>query len=766
LNEKKKPFNILILSLTLISLIIFQSLFTTSNYYIINEKENEEFTDINSSLQNTIIKQWINNPTFESPIEPGWFWENGSEGDNSDMNATTSFNQTNYEVLGDTKTFNVVSGTINSSTSPGWKYFNKAGFLPPDTAEIRSYGCYVYHYWFDDPNQFPSAQWRTNVSVPIDMSDYVITSASLEVIVNATVDEDVDTPNDQEDGVTRLMPDYWENYAKGDSVTFYAQITDLGYNYPLYTIASNETEYLGQNIPADLTISDSPLESVDEIDLIAALNSAFEKDPSHSNFTLTLGIDIYCEDNLEVNDPDTFSDLIIKTCNLTFTCQKRIDRFTALSWNQIGNNLSGSNIQITNANFNFDYKIDNDWPMSAPLSEIRFYINDKIFNEGNIKLSTASTTLQEAKSGGFNVLGFVEKDINISVSIEVYLKDTFELNETITISIDNVYLNITYIETLPDYGTDYLLYLDSVDKTLDPLLEIPIGEVINLTLKFTDIIGNHLSGAEILITGGRLRENLTEDFSLEHYWIMINTTERLDFGANLLTIEASYPDYQSKLIYPRITVRKINAEIIPTTGLNVVNIRPGENVPLQIWLNNTDYSGNIIGAVVTYSYSHGDGVLTDLDNDGIYEGIIQNLLPGSHVVTISALVGDDYQVNSLELTINAFSPPNPLFDLLVYILMGGIVIVSGVILLYQTHFKYPPTIRKIRKLKKKIRKEKKLKKLEITTRENIISNNITDKTASIYEEPSLPIMKKKTSDKKVLNINNDQKFKNEEGDLD
>ena len=98
--------------------------------------------------------------------------------------------------------------------------------------------------------------------------------------------------------------------------------------------------------------------------------------------------------------------------------------------------------------------------------------------------------------------------------------------------------------------------------------------------------------------------------------------------------------------------------------------------------------------------------------------------------------------------------------------MGGIVVVSGVILLYQTHFKYPPTIRKIRKLKKKIRKEKKLKKLEITTRENIISNSITDKTASIYEEPSLPIMKKKTSDKKVLNINNDQKFKNEEGDLD
>ena len=752
--EKRKRLNILILSLILIYLIIFQFTFTIPNYQVFIEQDNKEITDLNSSLQNTIKKQWINNPTFESPIEPGWFWENGSEGDNSDMDAITTLGQANFRVLGEELTFTLVSGVVNSSTSLGWKQFRNGDFQYPTTAEINSAGCEVYHYWHDDTNQAPSVHWKKNVSVPVDMSDYVISSASLEIKYNASVNADIDTPNDP---VT--------NFAIGDSVTFYSQISDLGYNPPIYTVAENKTKYLGQNSPSFLSFSDRTLETVSELDLITALNSAFEKDPDHSNFTLTLGIDIYSEDNEPGTDNDHFDSLIIRSCNLTLTVKKKIDHSTSLSWNQVGNHINGSNVQITEANFNFKYKVDKNWPSDAPLSEIRFYINDKVYSEGITKISSATTTFQEARLGGFNVLGFIEKGVNITVSIEVFLKDNFNLNENIDISIDEVYLNITYIETLPDYESDYLLYFDSVDKTLDPLLEVPIGEVINLTLKFTDIMGIHLSRANILITGSRLRENLTENVALGQYTIMLNTTERLDLGANLLTIKALYPDYQTKLIYPRITVRKINAEIIPTSGLNVVNIKPGENVPLQIWLNDTDHGNNITGAVVTYSYSNGDGILTDPDNDGIYEGIIQNLLPGSHMVTINALVGDDYQVQSFQLTINAFSPPNPLLDLLIYVLLGGILVVSGGIILYQTHFKYPPTIRKIRKLKKKIRKEKKLKKIEIINRGNIISKRITEKTDLIYIELSIPSIKKGISDKKEINIEDAQNFKIEEGDL-
>ena len=239
--EKKNKIYFFVFTL-LIILILVPIRHNLSNFESFSSEKSE---NVHSSAERTIKKQWIKNPTFETPIEPIRYWKNGTEGDNSDMDATTSPGQANYEVLGEMQTFTVVSGIINNSVnSQGWRQFNKAGFLLPDTAEIRSYGCFVYHYWYDDPNQFPSVQWRNNISLPIDMSDYIITSVSLEVIVNATVSSDVDTPNDGA---------YWENFAIGDSVTFYTQISDLGFNPPKYTVALNKTKYLGQNSPPKLT---------------------------------------------------------------------------------------------------------------------------------------------------------------------------------------------------------------------------------------------------------------------------------------------------------------------------------------------------------------------------------------------------------------------------------------------------------------------------------------------------------------------------------
>ncbi len=90
-----------------------------------------------------------------------------------------------------------------------------------------------------------------------------------------------------------------------------------------------------------------------EIDLITALNSAFEKDPTHSNFTITLGIDIYCEDNVQSADDDIFDSLIIKSVSLSFNCTKKIDHSTTLSWNQVSDKLDNQVSEITEARFNF-----------------------------------------------------------------------------------------------------------------------------------------------------------------------------------------------------------------------------------------------------------------------------------------------------------------------------------------------------------------------------------------------------------------------------
>ena len=442
MNVKRKKIHILIFLVIFSSAII--PIFPKIRKKVNLESDHQE--QIYSSGQQTLTKQWIKNPNFTFPIDSVWSWENGTLGDNSDMDGTNSSGQADFRVLGDTKTFTVVSGLINSSSSPGWETFRNGDFLFPDHYEINASGAHTSHSWGDDPNQAPSIHWKTNISLQIDMSDYNITSASLEIFFNASVSTNIDTALDTVD-----------NFAIGDFVTFYAQISNLDYESPVYTVAKNRTTNLGQDSSPEITnITDQELTYVSESDLITALNSAFEKDPDHSNFTLTLGIDIYSEDNEAPGaDNDDFESLIIKTCNLTFTVEKKIDHSTTISWNQIGDKLD-SDSTIINATFNFKVKTNNTWPSSAPLSEIKFYINNKSHSQGVFKLSSISNSFEYKNPNGFDVSSLISTNVDISTSIEVFLKDSFVLNETIMISITNITLNITYIDFFLNFS--YLSY--------------------------------------------------------------------------------------------------------------------------------------------------------------------------------------------------------------------------------------------------------------------------------------------------------------------
>ncbi|MHA1914908.1 MAG: hypothetical protein ACW97V_11140, partial [Promethearchaeota archaeon] len=66
----------------------------------------------------------------------------------------------------------------------------------------------------------------------------------------------------------------------------------------------------------------------------------------------------------------------------------------------------------------------------------------------------------------------------------------------------------------------------------------------------------------------------------------------------------------------------------------------------------------------------------------------------------------------------------PDLTLLIIGLAAGALVLGIVILLYQTHFKFPPTVRKIRKLRKKIRKEKKVKPIQIKDRPSLVDDYI------------------------------------------
>ncbi len=432
--------SVYLITLFLISGMIFVSSLNIQNQSL---KKNVEYNSLNLSTIYDYEEQWLKNSNFSIPVDP---WESQVQGDDSDIATSSSFGQANYEVIGEQRSYSNISGTPLSSE---WTRVHNPEFpLYPDTSTINSEGCYVSHTFAEGSDQFPSVHWERNVSMPVDMEDYVITSASLSAVVNATVtaspggwgDGGIEAPGDATgNGNT-------QNYT-WDYVRFYILFSDLIKN-KVYEVAYNQTSDLGKDSAGSYdTMADTFMTIVPEEDLIFYLTSVISSD--YQNFTVSIGMRIWCEDNW-ISDRDIWDDLLIKTCNLTFTYEKKIDRFTTASWDQMGNSLIGENIEITGGNLRFKYKTDQLWPVgSSPNSEIRFFINNNTLLE-TVKLSSATTNFQEATPGGFDVTTLMLKDINISVSIQVFIADTFALNHNITISITDVYLEISYTEFILD----------------------------------------------------------------------------------------------------------------------------------------------------------------------------------------------------------------------------------------------------------------------------------------------------------------------------
>ncbi|MFX1496749.1 MAG: hypothetical protein ACFFBH_04410 [Promethearchaeota archaeon] len=393
---------------------------------------------------------WLKNSNFDTTIVP---WFPSISGDSSDVNASYSPGQANLEITGDQRTFSEISGT---PTETDWHNVTNPLFPAlPDNYGIDSYGCWANHTWIDptDPNQSPSIHWERNVTMPVNMADYEITSASISAVYNATVtaypggagspsnNYGVEVPGDQVGSNTQYQRDY-------DNVRFYVLVSDLE-NNESYEIAWYQSIDLGKDSAGAYdSIADSFMNTVVNQTLIYYLSSLFERDNFH--FKITLGIRIKCVDNWTY-DRDRWDSLRIKSCNLSFTYEKKIDKFTTVSWNQIGNQITGDNVYITGANLTFKYKIDQPWPeILSPNSELIVLINNNSHSE-TINLNLATTTFQEAKTEGFDVEYLILKDVNISLSIELYLADDFLLNRTITVSLDDVFLEISYITVYREF---------------------------------------------------------------------------------------------------------------------------------------------------------------------------------------------------------------------------------------------------------------------------------------------------------------------------
>ena len=596
---------------------------------------------LHNSAETVYNREWLDNNNFLTQDE--WFYSKGATGDNSTVDASIGGGTANYTVVGDYQT-KEISAPLNDGT---WTRFRNDIFLYPDTAIITSDGFYVDHQYDESVNQarnYHSVHWKKNVSMGTDMSKFSIDSASLEVIFNATVDVNVDVANDN------IFP----QFGIGDFATFYVLISDLDFTNP-YRVANNKTSTLGQNFPPITTITDKPIETVDEEDIITALSSSLDKDPDHSNFTITLGIDIYCEDNF-VTDYDYWDALLIKSLNLTFTYERKVEKFSSVSWNQIGNTIFGDNIHVSDANLRFKYTINQDWPTSlSPFSEIRILINNNQHPE-TVRLSSANaSSWKDAKAGGFDVTNLILKGVNISVSLQVFIANTFSIVNNFTISIDDVYLNITYVETFADYGTESNLFLNNFNKTTDPFIQVPLGDTVNITIKYLDNqTGSHISGANVQISG-KVTGQLSENGPLEQYTRIIDSTN-LGIGIWALTVTAQKSNYETQIIpffidvVERPTDLKLYVNNIPKTTNNTVSIKFNEILNITISYKDDLTSQHLSGANVTIT-NFGD--LTE--NNDQYTVIINSnsLNLGFNVLTINAQ-SENYSSQMIQLYADVF----------------------------------------------------------------------------------------------------------------
>ena len=254
----------------------------------------------------------------------------------------------------------------------------------------------------------------------------------------------------------------------------------------------------------------------------------------------------------------------------------------------------------------------------ANIELIGFGNMSETLNQYNYTLDTNEVGL------GINIL-------TIFAQLDGYQPQTFQF-----------YMNVV------DKATNLLLFVNSVNKTADPVIELPIGAVINITVKYYDNrTGLEIPNALVQLTGEGLVENLTENSTLKQYTILLDSSN-LYIGVKLFTIVAYTPNYEVQTIDLRISINRIKVNI---SGDSIITVMVGELIHLEVQLTDLDFGGAITKATVTYRWANGQGILTDPDDDGIYEATLYNVPVGSYLITISAYAGDNYDFENFEIVI-------------------------------------------------------------------------------------------------------------------
>ncbi len=505
------------LSISLIAeTLILPSANNTNESIHVDEKENLRSSAVTSKSYTNV--EWLNNINFSTGISP---WTNTTGGDPTDINGTYSSGVANYEVLGDSGKFELIVDPSNATEMAKWRTTKIDNVIYPQIKGKTSEGFYASHFWDESggggqDNFSCSVRWIRQVKLPVDMSDYTITSASFKAQFNATVEaesfNEAGGGNDDDYGGLEVPGDTtWPGQDDTwDYAYFSAEISSQDNPQMKTLLAYNKTSHLGEDVgpPNDnvsATIPDTDMTSNLDEDLLAkSLESALSVD--NYNFTIYLGIDLFCADNWGNVDRDNFTSLLIRSLNLTFTYEKWIDYGSQLSWRQSGYMINHTSEQyysstnIDEVKMNFDYKVNESWTSKSPNSEIRILIHDneqKIYPK--IKLSDYNYTEHQgdfirARTENYDFTSLIHTEENISLSIQVFMADPFELDHRINISIDNIHFLVSYT-VFYNPPSPAVAVPDDDDNGKTTVVQEPW---VNLLIAIAAIVGGGCLGAYLL----------------------------------------------------------------------------------------------------------------------------------------------------------------------------------------------------------------------------------------------------------------------------
>ncbi|MFX0087539.1 MAG: hypothetical protein ACFFAU_17950 [Candidatus Hodarchaeota archaeon] len=330
-----------------------------------------------------------------------------------------------------------------------------------------------------------------------------------------------------------------------------------------------------------------------------------------------------------------------------------------------------------------------------------------IYKDSVLNSIVSGATMQIAGGGLTGDLNLTE----YSPGYYYYMLNTSHLAETTDTHILSVLAQadnhssqpISFTIRVIDKLTEIKYYINGVDKTSDTSLTIAYGKLLRFEVNYTDAeTGKIIDGSIVTLYGEGLSINLTQD---SRYWVVINTAT-IDIGVRYLFISASKPHYGSQKETFAITVRRIITEIeLLDYDNDEIDIKPGEDVKIRVKLKDLDFGDVITGAIVEYTWEHGDGEM-DEKEDGIYEVTLEEVPEGTFTFVITVYADDEFEFKRKEIDINSIRPPEDIRLLIILATVIPIISAVGSILAYRQLriVKTPNFVKKIKALKSIIKK--------------------------------------------------------------